>query len=201
MVPCSQERIMRKVMIVVGHSLSNTLCEALGKAYERGAKAAGHEARLFLLSQFAFDPILRGGYRKEQPLEPDLHAAYEALAACDHLVIIFPLWCGDMPAILKGFIERILQPDLLARQGTENAMNWNIFANKSARIIITMGMPVSIYRFWYRGHALKLLTRNILNFIGIKPVSHTLFGMVETSGPATRDNWIRKVEAFGRDAA
>lgn len=80
-------------------------------------------------------------------------------------------------------------------------MNWNIFSNKSARIIITMGMPVSIYRFWYRGHALKLLTRNILNFIGIKPVSHTLFGMVETSGPATRDNWIRKVEAFGRDAA
>ncbi len=192
---------MRKVMIVVGHSLSSTLCEALGKAYEKGATSAGHEARLFLLSQMAFDPILRGGYRNEQPLEPDLRAAYEALVACDHLVLIFPLWCGDMPAILKGFIERILQPDLIARRNTENAMNWTIFSNKSARMIVTMGMPVSIYRFWYRGHALKLLTRNILNFIGIKPVNHTLFGMVETSKPVARDNWVRKVEALGRDAA
>lgn len=192
---------MRKVMIVVGHSQTNTLCEALGKAYEKGARTAGHEVRFFQLSQMTFDPILRGGFRKEQALEPDLRAAYEALAACDHLVIVFPLWCGDMPAILKGFIERILQPDLLARQNTENAMNWNIFRNKSARIVITMGMPVSIYRFWYRGHALKLLTRNILHFIGIKPVRHILFGMVDTSKSATRDRWFREVEALGRDAA
>ena len=91
-------------------------------------------------------------------------------------MLIFPLWCGDMPAILKGFFERILQPDLIKRQGTENAMNWRIFEKKSARIVMTMGMPVSIYRFWYGPHALKLLKRNILNFIGIKPVRETLIG-------------------------
>ena len=51
-----------------------------------------------------------------------------------------------MPAMLKGFIERILQPDLIARENTENAMNWHIFANKTARIVMTMEMPVSIYR-------------------------------------------------------
>ena len=75
-----------------------------------------------------------------------------------------------MPAMLKGLIERILQPDLIARENTENAMNWHIFANKTARIVMTMAMPVSIYRWWYGGYALKLLTRNILHFIGIKPV-------------------------------
>jgi NAD(P)H dehydrogenase (quinone) len=79
-------------------------------------------------------------------------------------------------------------------------MNWNIYRNKTARIIITMGMPVSIYRFWYRGHALKLLTRNILHFIGIKPVRHTLFDMLGTSKPETREGWIRTVEAPGREA-
>jgi len=188
-------------MIVVGHPEQNTLCEALGRAYKQGAEAAGHEADLFVLSQMAFDPILHHGYRSEQPFEPDLKAAYHKLAACDHLVLIFPLWCGDMPALLKGFIERILQPDLIARQGTENAMNWNIFKNKTARIVMTMGMPVSIYRFWYRGHALKLLTRNILHFIGIRPVRNTLFGMSGTSKPETRDRWVREVEALGRKAA
>ena len=83
-----------------------------------------------------------------------------------------------MPSLLKGFIERIFQPDLIARQDTETAMDWHIFANKSARIVMTMGMPISIYRWWYCGHALKLLTRNVLHFIGVKPVWHTLYGMI-----------------------
>ena len=97
---------MRRIMIVVGHPQKNTLCEALGKAYTSGAESAGHQARLFTLADMQFDPILREGYRREQTLEPDLQAAYDALAACDHLVLIFPLWCGDMPALMKGFIER-----------------------------------------------------------------------------------------------
>jgi putative NADPH-quinone reductase len=192
---------MAKIMIVVGHSQQATFCEALGEAYQQGAKAAGHEAGLFVLSKMSFDPVLHEGYRKEQPLEPDLRHAHEALAACDHLVLIFPLWCGDMPAILKGFIERVLQPDLLLNQATANAMNWGIFANKSARIVITMGMPVSVYRWWYRGHALKLLKRNILHFIGIKPVRHTLYGMLGTSKLAQRERWLREMFDLGRAAA
>jgi putative NADPH-quinone reductase len=56
-----------------------------------------------------FDAILRDGYRRLQPLEPDLVTAHETLLACDHMVPIFPLWCGDMPAVLKGFIERVLR--------------------------------------------------------------------------------------------
>ncbi|HEY5964559.1 MAG TPA: NAD(P)H-dependent oxidoreductase [Xanthobacteraceae bacterium] len=192
---------MRKIMIVVGHPETSTFCEALGKAYKEAADAAGHQAQLFPLAALTFDPILHHGYRMVQPLEPDLQKAYEALAACDHLVLIFPLWCGDMPALLKGFIERILQPDLIARADTENAMNWSIFSNKSARIIMTMGMPVSIYRWWYRGHALKLLTRNILNFIGIKPVTHTLFGMLGTSKPEARNRWVDQIRDLGRLAS
>jgi putative NADPH-quinone reductase len=192
---------MSKVMIVVGHSQKDTFCEAIGRSYEEGAASAGHEARIFLLATMAFDPILREGYQKEQPLEPDLSEAYSYLTACDHLVLVFPLWCGDMPALLKGFIERILQPDLVSRQKTEHAMNRSIFKNKTARIVITMGMPVSIYRFWYGAHTLKLLTHNVLQFIGIKPVRHTLFGMVTTCKQQKRERWLKDVRAFGRAAA
>jgi putative NADPH-quinone reductase len=192
---------MKRIMVVVGHPQNNTFCEALGKVYRDAASAVGHEVRLFLLSAMAFDPILHEGNRRTQPLEPDLQAAHQALKDCDHLVFIFPLWCGDMPALLKGFIERILQPDLIAREGTENAMNWSIFRDKTARVIITMGMPVLVYRYWYRGHALKLLTRNILNFIGISPVWHTLFGMVADVRPEVRHQWVEKVRKLGQQAA
>jgi putative NADPH-quinone reductase len=192
---------MSKVMIVVGHPQKGTFCEAIGHAYEEGAASAGHEAKTFLLSTMAFDPILHEGYQREQPLEPDLSEAYRCLAACDHLVLIFPLWCGDMPALLKGFIERILQPGLIARQKTEQAMNWSIFRNKTARIVITMSMPVSIYRFWYGAHILKLLTHNVLHFIGIKPVRHTLFGMVTTCKQQKRQRWLKDIRELGRIAA
>jgi putative NADPH-quinone reductase len=188
---------MSRIMVVVGHPQHNTFCEALGKAYVAGAQAAGHSASLFLLGQMSFDPVLREGYRKTQTLEPDLANAYAVLSSCDHLVLIFPLWCGDMPALLKGFIERILQPDLVAREDSESAMNWHIFERKSARIVMTMGMPVSIYRWWYRGHALKLLTRNILHFIGIKPVRSTLFGMIGTSKAEQRERWLAEMRELG----
>lgn len=191
---------MAVITIIVGHPQRVTYCEALAEAYRRGAESAGHKVHLFKLAEMSFEPILRGGYREEQPLEPDLQAAYDSLAASDHWVLIFPLWCGDMPAILKGFIERILQPDLIKRQGTENAMNWRIFEKKSARIIMTMAMPVSIYRFWYGPHALKLLKNNILNFIGIKPVRETLLGMIADSSDDKRDRWLKQAETMGRGA-
>ena len=84
------------------------------------------------------------------------------------------------------------------RRADEALEALRFFPNKSARIIMTMGMPVSIYRWWYGGYALKLLTRNILNFIGIKPVRHTLYGMIATSKPATRERWLHNVEALGK---
>ncbi len=191
---------MAIISIIVGHPQRTTFCEALAEAYRRGAESAGHTIHVFKLADMNFEPILREGYRKEQPFEPDLKSAYGALAASDHWVLIFPLWCGDMPAILKGFIERILQPDLIKRQGTENAMNWRMFQNKSARIIMTMGMPVTVYRFWYGPHALKLLKRNILNFIGVKPVRDTLIGMMANSSSEQRDRWLKQAEAMGQRA-
>lgn len=191
---------MATIAIVVGHPQQGTLCESLAEAYRKGAEAGGHRVSLFNLSRMTFDPILREGYRREQPLEPDLASAYAALAQADHWVFVFPLWCGDMPAIMKGFLERVLQPDLIKRKDTENAMNWRIFESKSARIIMTMGMPVTVYRLWYGAHAIKLLKRNILHFIGVKPVRDTLFGIVAGVNNETRLGWIKQVEAMGRRA-
>ena len=191
---------MTKIAIVVGNPMRDSYSEALGQAYLRGAESGGHEAKLFLLACMNFDAILREGYRREQPLEPDLVAARQALKASDHLVFVFPLWCGDMPAIMKGFIERVLQPDLLAIQGSHNRASWSILKGKSARIIMTMGMPGWFYRWYFGAHALKLLKRNILHFTGVSPVRSTVYGMVVGVGDEKRKQWLREVEALGHQA-
>lgn len=192
---------MARIVVIVGTPLEHSYCEALGRAYQRGAESAGHEVRLFVLGDMNFDAILRGGYRHEQPLEPDLMVAREAFIAADRVVLIFPLWCGDMPAIMKGFIERLLQPDLLRIQTSGGRKSWKLFKDKSARIIMTMGMPGWFYRWYFGAHALKLMKRNILHFIGIKPVRQTLYGMLDTSKPETRERWLRDVETLGKTAS
>ena len=191
---------MTKIAIVVGNPQRGSYGEALGEAYQRGAESAGHEAKLFVLARMNFDAILREGYRRAQVLEPDLVAARAAFLACDHVVFVFPLWCGDMPAIMKGFIERLLQPDLLAIHASGGKASWKVFKGKSARVIMTMGMPGWFYRWYFGAHALKLLKRNILHFTGISPVHSTIYGMIEAVGDETRKQWLREVEALGHQA-
>ena len=191
---------MAKIMIVVGHPHADSYCAALGEAYRRGAEAGGHDAKLFLLAEMSFDAILREGYRREQELEPDLVTARQALLASDHLVFVFPLWCGDMPAILKGFIERVLQPDLLAIHAAGYKADWNVLKGKSARVIMTMDMPGWFYRWYFGAHALKLLRRNILHFTGVTPVRSTIHGMIEAVSDGTRQEWLSEAEALGHQA-
>jgi putative NADPH-quinone reductase len=191
---------MARIMIIVGHAEQDTFCEALGRAYERGARTGGHRVDFFDLSRMNFDAILRGGYHKLQPLEPDLEAARTALWECDHLVILFPLWLGDMPAILKGFFERVMQPSLLEKVAEGPQASWKFFKDKSARVVITMGMPGFVYRLWFGAHALKLLRRNILHFVGIKPVRDTILGGVTAVTPERRKQWLADMEQLGEHA-
>jgi putative NADPH-quinone reductase len=187
-----------RVVIIVGHARTGTYCEALGEAYREGAEAAGHEAKLFATASMAFDPILREAYVRVQPREPDLEAAYQAMLAADHIVLIFPLWLGDMPAIMKGFLERILQPDLVEPAKTGQFVQ--VLKGKSARVIVTMGMPGFVYRWWYCAHALKLLKRNILGFMGVNPVHATILGNVEGVGAVIRHQRIEDARELGRRA-
>jgi putative NADPH-quinone reductase len=186
---------MSKIAIVVGHARKGALCEALGEAYARGAKAGGHTVTLVITSKMSFDPILHEGFERVQPLEPDLAVAHDAMLAADHLVFIFPLWLGTFPAILKGFLERVLQPDLVepARQGRFV----KLLKGKSARVIMTMGMPGFVYRWYFGAHALKVLKRNILEFVGVSPVRSTIYGSVGTVSHDQRRRWLDEVEAIG----
>jgi putative NADPH-quinone reductase len=189
---------MARIAIIVGHARHNTLCEALGRAYRRGAQAGGHDAALFVTSAMTFDPVLHEGFERLQPLEKDLAAAHDAILAADHLVIIFPLWLGTLPAILKGFLERVLQPEMV--EAAKQRRFVKPLKGKSARVIVTMGMPGFIYRWWFGAYAVKMLRRNILGFVGAGPVRTTIYGNVEGVTAAHRDAWIGDVEDMGRRA-
>jgi putative NADPH-quinone reductase len=73
-------------------------------------------------------------------------------------------------------------------------------ARRSARVVVTMGMPAQVYRWFYRAHSVKSLERNILGFVGVSPVNETLIGMVDQLGEQGVAKWCAKMRALGRAA-
>lgn len=72
---------------------------------------------------------------------------------------------------------------------------------KTARIVVTMGMPALVYRWYFGAHGLKSLERSILGFCGIGSIKESLIGMVEAPDGAKREKWLEKMRAFGRAGA
>ncbi|MDZ7583196.1 MAG: NAD(P)H-dependent oxidoreductase [Thiobacillus sp.] len=173
------------------------LCHALEDAYFQGATAAGHEVRRIDVATLDF-PLLRSQHEWEQgELPPGLAPAQDAIKWAGHLVLFFPLWLGDMPALLKGFLEQVARPGFAFSREAKNPLAAKGLTGRSARVVVTMGMPATVYRWYFRAHSLRSLERNILGFVGIAPVHETLIGMVANMEPEPAKKWLAKLEKLG----
>lgn len=191
---------MTRIVIIQGHPdpAPARLCRALGEAYAAGAQAAGHEVRTIDVSDLDF-PVLRRREEWEQGAAPPAIArAQEAVGWCQHLVIVHPLWLGDMPALLKAFLEQLFRPGFAFRY-SEKGLPVKLLKGRSARVVVTMGMPAFFYEWVYRAHSVKSLERNILGFTGFGPVRRSLVGAVE-GGDERNAAWLRKMQALGNAA-
>lgn len=102
----------KRILLIQGHPDNSALhlCHALEAAYARGAAAAGHETRRVDVAALDF-PILRSQSEWERgPLPAALAEAQAAIKWAEHLVLVFPLWLGDMPALMKGRLRARVLP-------------------------------------------------------------------------------------------
>lgn len=189
---------MKKIVIINGHPNKESLNFAFAQAYKKGAMQSNAEVREIIIAELIFDPNLKFGYQKRTDLEPDLLAAWEKIKWADHLVWIHPVWWGGMPALVKGFIDRLFLPGF-AFQYRENSIFWDkLLRNKTARIITTLDQPGWYYRLMYGRPSVNQLKKAILEFCGISPVSTSYFGIVKNSKKEERLKWISQVEEMGR---
>lgn len=129
---------------------------------------------------------------------PAIEAAQATIRWAEHIVILYPLWLGDVPALLKAFLEQVARPGF-AIGPMGKGLPEKLLKGRSARVIVTMGMPASFYRLFYRAHSLKSLERNILSFIGLGPIRHSIIGSVEAS-QRHRARWLERVRRLGARA-
>lgn len=186
---------MTRILLIDGHPDPDParFVHALAGAYANGATSGGHEVRRLDLATMDI-PFLRtqADWAKALPSGATA-AAQDDIRWAQHLVIFYPLWLGDMPALLKAFLEQVLRPGFALAQGT---MPKPLLSGRSARLIVTMGMPAFFYRFYYGAHSLKSFERNILKLIGVKPVTSSLIGNAE--GPMeARLEWLETMRGLG----
>ena len=192
--------MVKRVLIIQGHPdpAAGHFDHALAEAYSQGAAAAGHDVRLIQVARLEF-PLLRSKREFDHGDPPAaIRDAQEHISWANHLVIVYPLWLGTMPALLKAFLEQVLRPKF-AFELPDNGRAWRSkLGGKSARIVITMGMPAFFYRWYFGAHSLKSLERNVLKFCGIRPMRETLVGMVESVSDARRAKWLARLNKLGR---
>lgn len=193
----------KRIAIIDGHPDPDQMhfVHALADQYERGAREAGHEVRRITIANLDL-PLLRTAKDFQSGTAPPaIRACQRDLAWAEHWVILYPLWLGSMPALLKGFFEQVARPGFAFRAARGRGTHKKMLAGRSAHVIVTMGMPGIFYRWYYRAHSLKSLERNILAFMGIAPVRATIVGMVEGVSAAVRKKWLQRVFGYGSRAA
>jgi putative NADPH-quinone reductase len=187
-----------RILIIDGHPdpAPERFCHALAAAYAEGAAAAGSIVRRIEVAKLDFAPLRTRAEWESGAVPSSLAEAQAAIGWAEHLVIVYPLWLGSMPALLRAFLEQVLRPGFAIARGRPSLRS-GLLRGKSARIVVTMGMPALVYRWFFRAHGLKNLERNILGFCGIAPIRATLVGMVEAGGAEAHAKWLARLRALG----
>lgn len=190
----------KRIALIQGHPdpAGGHFGHALAAAYERAAREAGHEVRTIEVARLGF-PLLHNARQWAGEAPASVSNAQATIAWAQHVVIVFPLWLGDMPALLKAFFEQAFRPGFAIGEAAPRRLPKKLLAGRSAQVIVTMGMPAFFYRLFYRAHSVKSLKRNLLGFVGFSPVRSTAIGTVEGSARG-RAAWLEKMAELGHYA-
>jgi len=191
----------KRVAIIQGHPdlEQDHLGHSLAEAYAQAAESAGHEVRYLNVAELDVPPLRSKREWEQTPVPDAVRAAQEVIEWSEHLLIVHPLWLGSMPAVLKNFLEQVFRPGFAidaAGHGWRKKLT-----GRSARVVVTMGMPAALYRFWFFSHGLRSMVRNVLNFSGISPVRTTLIGMVDGSRERISEHWLPLMRRYGAAAS
>ncbi|MFH6945776.1 NAD(P)H-dependent oxidoreductase [Flavobacterium sp. FlaQc-50] len=188
---------MKNILIINGHPNSKSFNFAIADAYEKGALQSKASVETITIADLKFNPNLQFGYQKRTELEPDLLEAWKKIQKADHLVWVHPVWWGGLPAITKGFIDRLFLPGM-AFQYKENSVWWDkLLKGKTAHIITTLDQPGWYYRLFYGRPSVNQLKKSTLEFCGVKPVKVTYIGIVKSANELQRAKWLQKVYDLG----
>lgn len=155
------------ILVINGHPNPDSLNAALAQTYIETAQTLGATVRYLAIGALDFNPNLQYGYAKRMDLEPDLQRALDDIYWSTHQVWIHPMWWVGMPAIMKGFFDRLFLPGLVFKHHSTTHTE-GLLQGKTARILVTMGdLSPEIHQSVYQSSGLIPLKEGILAYCGV----------------------------------
>jgi putative NADPH-quinone reductase len=190
----------RRIAVIQGHpdEREDHFGHALAEAYSEAAIEAGHEVRSVIVAQLEFPQIRTREEWSSNEVPEAIQAAQEVIWWAEHLLVVHPLWLGMVPATFKSFLEQVFRPGFAvdARSGTWTKR----LGGRSARVVVTMGMSATMYRWGLGHHAAELLGRSVFDFAGIAPVRTDLIGQVDRHTAQDNVRWLERMRMLGAQA-
>lgn len=189
----------KNILLILGHPSENSFCKALLDAYQNGAESTGAKIRTIYVSRLNFNVTLSDGYRNDEALqlEQDLTDAQQLILWADHVVIAYPNWWGFMPAVMKGFIDRVFLPGFAFKHHSGKTFPEKLLKGKSMRLLITMDTPKWWFYLIYRASQYQILKDIVFGYVGFDPIRFSTFGFMRKSTDVQRNKWLRKAGQLG----
>ena len=190
---------MKKILVINGHPNKGSFCNAIAESYHKASAANGNEVELVHLRDLKFDLNLSNGFIRNIELEPDVIKSQQLITWANHIVIIHPVWWGSVPALLKGFFDRVLLPGF-AFKYKENSVLWDkLLSGKTGHVIYTSDTPNWLYKYVFFAPSVNQVKKRTLQFCGINSVKVTAIEPIRKSTQKFREDWLVKIEELAKN--
>jgi NAD(P)H dehydrogenase (quinone) len=188
------------VSIILAHPRPGSFNHAIADEAAAAAREAGHTVTVHDLYREQFDPLLpHGEIPRDAQLPLDIAGHCEEIAAADGILFVHPNWWGMPPAILTGWIDRVLRPGVAYRFAETDAgegVPVGLLKARSAIVFNTSNTPCQREQEVF-GDPLERIWRDcIVSFCGIPVCHRKMFGVIVTSSDGQRKAWLAEVRAL-----
>ena len=187
-----------KNLIVYAHPYEKSYNSSLLQQLEKQLRKTNQSVDVIDLYKEQFNPVLQKEelaiYSQGGFLDPKVRDFQNRINNAEHLFFIFPIWWYDLPAILKGFLDKVLLKNWAYEISESGIPKGKLTFIKKATIISTMKSPKWYFWLLYRNSIKHSFIKGTLKFFGIKSVQWINIANIENMGDLKRKQWLEKVK-------
>lgn len=186
--------------MILAYPNQNGLCYAAFESMKKGFEKAGHTVIATDLYKDNFNPVLffdEENKRRNIQYDPSTEEYRNSILWADHLVFVYPIWWSGMPAILKGFIDRVFATGFAYH--FKGILPVGHLKPKTAWIVNTHDSP-QIFATLFQQDYGRVLKKQILQLMcGIKKVKHITLPFVKSTTLEKREKWLTHLNKLASD--
>jgi len=188
-----------RVAIVFNHPYEGSYNNAILSSVTNGLNIANHEVDLMHLDNDGFNPVMSEAdlkaFVEHKPIDPQVIDYNERLKKADHLIFIFPIWWDLMPAMTKGFIDKVLTPGVVYDHHPRGFGLMPLLKNlKGITIITTMNKPKIMYSLLIGNLIKRAMIKSVFKTMGYKNLKWISYNMVKVVSQEKRIKWLTDIE-------